>query len=497
MKQPGTPRGTPVVARFPLERLAIALAGCALAAPLLIVGLRAVRLPLTVTCLVVAVVLIAAVPRVVRTLPPGLDGVARWRPVAAVLWLLLALGAAVQTARLSTFMLDPEARGYSLFPGRDLQHDHPAEESRRVGPLEMDDFVYPPTLLLWPRLSMAVTADRLRLRALWFALTGLLLAAAYLAAAAWTGGRAGARLALLFPLFWLSLPVQAGLQLGNFHPAMVALSVLAMLAFNRRRDKLGGSLLAVAVAAKLSPAVLLVYLAARGRWRAIAWTAAAGAALVALTLGLFGPALFRAFFHGHLPALISGEAFSSVLGPESMAARPGPVAGNLSPHGLVLKLQQLGLPPLTAELARAVLLTVSVAHLMLMLALAALVARRNQTPLPGRQPDRRTLLLGWLALISLGAFQAPFIPASYGSLSVIWLVLAQAAGTRQPARLAALAGVWAMTWLLPSFLPAGPGMFGYGVLYQLVLAGICLGQLLVPHPVPRLARPPRRFVVNV
>ena len=191
---------------------------------------------------------------------------------------------------------------------------------------------------------MAVIDDPLRLRPVWFALTALLLGAAYLAAAAWIGGKAGWRMGLLFPLFWLSLPVQAGLQMGNFHLPMVALSVLAMLAFARRRTALGGALLAFAVAAKLSPAVLLVYLAVRRRWRALAWTAGFGALLVAMTWLVFGAQPFRAFFQDHVPRLASGEAFSFVSIPQAMAARPGPVAGNLSPFGLVLKLQRLGVP---------------------------------------------------------------------------------------------------------------------------------------------------------
>ena len=116
MKGPGTPRGTPVVVRFPLERLAVTLAGCALAAPLLVVALRALGLPLPAAGVVVAGGLIAAAPRVVRWLPPGLDGAARWRPVLAMIWLLVALAAAFQTARMSTFMLDPAGPGAFAVP---------------------------------------------------------------------------------------------------------------------------------------------------------------------------------------------------------------------------------------------------------------------------------------------------------------------------------------------------------------------------------------------
>jgi hypothetical protein len=516
MKGPGTPGGTPVVVRFPLERLAITLAASALAAPLLIVLLRALGLPLPAAGVAVALALIAATPRVVRLLPPALDGVARWRPVLAMVWLIVALAAAFQTARLSTFMLDPQARGHSLFPGSafytrhwcasayveaarlaragdpniyDLGHYYPQGQPREVGPLKMDDFVYPPPFLLLPRLGIAFSDDPLRLRPIWFALTALLLAAAYLLAAAWIGGRAGRAVAWLFPVFWLSLPVQAGLQMGNFHLAMVALSVLAMLAFSWRRTALGGAMLAFAVAAKLSPAVLLVYLAVRRRWLALAWTGAFGLLLVAITWLVFGGQPFRSFFQDHLARLASGEAFSFVFDPQAMAARPGPVAGNLSLYGLVYKLQRLGVPNMTASLARAV----SLAYLALVLVLAVFVARRAQVS----QPDRPRLLLGWLALVSLGAFQAPFIPSNYGTLSVVWLVLVLAAGVRRPWPLAALATLWAMTWVLPSFLPGGPAMFGYGMMFQLVLMAVCVRQLVLAPPVPQAVRPPRRFLVSV
>jgi hypothetical protein len=516
MKGPGTPRGTPAVVRFPLERLAVTLAGCALAAPLLIVALRALGVPLAAAGILVAAALIAAAPRVVRWLPAGLDGAARWRPVLATIWLIVALAAAVQTARISTFMLDPQARGHSLFPHSafyiqhwcgsayvqaaqlaragdpniyDPQHHHREGTPRRMGPLIIDDFVYPPPFLLLPRLGLVATDDPLRLRPVGFVLTAFLLATAYLLAAGWIGGKAGWRMALLFPVFWLSMPVLAGQQMGNFHVATVALAVLAMLAFARRRDVAGGALLAFAVAAKLSPAVLLVYLAVRRRWWALAWTAAFGVLLVALTWLVFGAQPFRSFIQYHVPRLASGEAFAFIFDPAAMAARPGPVAGNLSPFGLVFKLQRLGVPGATATLARAI----SVVYLALVLLLAAFAARRSQAS----EPDRRSLLLGWLALISLGSFQAPFIPASYGSLSVIWLLLALAAGVRRRGTWAALALIWLMTWLTPGLLPAGSGMFAYGLLFQLVLVAVCVRQLVVAPPVPRPVRPPRRFLVNV
>jgi hypothetical protein len=49
--------------------------------------------------------------------------------------------------------------------------------------------------------------------------------------------------------------VLSGLQMGNFHVVMVPLCLLALVAFARGKDAAGGALLALAVAAKLSPGV--------------------------------------------------------------------------------------------------------------------------------------------------------------------------------------------------------------------------------------------------
>ena len=62
---------------------------------------------------------------------------------------------------------------------------------------------------------------------------------------------------------------------------------------------------------------------------------------------------------------------------------------------------------------------------------------------------------------------------------------------------AALALIWLMTWLTPGLLPAGTGMFAYGLLFQLVLVAVCVRQLVVAPPLPQPVRPPRRFLVNV
>jgi hypothetical protein len=434
----------------------------------------------------------------------------RRRPLAGTLWLLLAAAAVVQTARVGIFMFDPTRIEHSIIPGNaffqrhwcasayvraaqlaragapDLyQADHygpkgkpafVASQRPALARLDLDRYEYPPPFLLLPRLGLVASADPLWLRAGWYVLEGLLLAAVYLGLAAWLGGAEGRRLALLLPLFWSSLPVLAGLQMGNFHLAMVAICLVAMMAFSRGRDPVGGALLAFAVASKLSPGLLVVYLAARGRWRAVAWTAAFGALLVALSLLLFGWPPHRSFLSRHLWDLASGEAFSFIFDPAAMAARPGPVAGNLSLYGLVMKLQRLGVPGMTVPLARAV----SAAYLIGILALAVALGRRvNRRP-----PDRRHELLVWLALLSLAAWQSPFAPPNYGLLTAIWMLAVLAADPHSRAALLVFLGGWLLTWL--QFLDRDPGsplLFPFGLTVQaLALALVARLALRVLQP---------------
>ena len=62
--------------------------------------------------------------RLVPHLPHSVDGMARRRRVVAGLWLLAAMVAVVQSNRMSVFMADPNAVGYSLMPGLEMVETH-------------------------------------------------------------------------------------------------------------------------------------------------------------------------------------------------------------------------------------------------------------------------------------------------------------------------------------------------------------------------------------
>lgn len=86
-------------------------------------------------------------------------------------------------------------------------------------------------------------------------------------------------------------PIIDELTHGNVNLLIVFLIVLALVAYQRRRDLLAGGLLALAIACKVTPALFLPYLLWKRAWRTLAG--------VVLGLGLF-------LFPGVVPALRLG-----------------------------------------------------------------------------------------------------------------------------------------------------------------------------------------------
>ena len=107
------------------------------------------------------------------------------------------------------------------------------------------------------------------------------------------------------------------LQAGNVQLLFLVQSAAAMLLFERRRHALGGLLLAYAIVSKLYPGVLILYLLLRRNWRAVGWTTAAALALTLVTLADLG--WTRSRVPGHLPKILSGEAFPGLSRPPALA----------------------------------------------------------------------------------------------------------------------------------------------------------------------------------
>ncbi|MGA7315170.1 MAG: glycosyltransferase family 87 protein [Silvibacterium sp.] len=364
-----------------------------------------------------------------------------------ILFLIAAIVSLVQLGRLCVFIVNPAAVGYALGPHRGLgllsRHlcmtayfvaaqsvatvpniydeyklyslptpdpDAP-RKPRTIGPFDIDAYEYPPPFLLLPRTLAIVAPQFLNFRMLWFALYGSVVLIGLLAVTRLFDPIIGTRALLLSPLV-LSADITIGtLQVGNLQAAAIALAMLAMVLFTQRRYAAGGALLAFVTVSKLFPGLLLVYLAARREWRAVAWTVGACVALVGISLLDTGSAPYRAFLH-HLPRLLSGEAFPAFR-------RPGGTATNLSVPGLLFKLKFFGLPNGSFALMK----IVGSIYTLIIIAATFVIGMRKLSR--NEQPSI------WLTILILASLRSPFLP-SYGLYPVLWLLILLAA-TAEPA----------------------------------------------------------------
>lgn len=205
------------------------------------------------------------------------------------LWLLaLATGGAILLAVVATsrWSTPSDEHAYWL-AGYNVLTGQPIYELARRGPVEPYAYHYPPPFAqIMAPIAAIVPAD------LWTALwTALLLGCLY-----WLAGRN-----LLFALASIAvLPVAVELWFRNVHLPLAVLTVLGL-----RRWPV---LLGIAALVKLSPGLGLLYLAAKGRFRAAALGASAALAIAAASYAI-GPALWAEFIDvtvGRGPLDVSG-----------------------------------------------------------------------------------------------------------------------------------------------------------------------------------------------
>lgn len=411
-----------------LERFAIAAVAGSIAVSVGYVGLRGLQVPSPLATALIVMLGAAGAAWLMWQLPRTLDGLLGRKPWWCAAWLLLGLVAVGQTIRLSAFMLDPARSQHSLFPGDPWYVEHccltaytesarlasqgeanifkpELYRDRKLESFNVDLYHYPPSFLLLPRAALAVTGgDFHSVRKLWFSASALTLMLA-MGLLAWRlEPQTRLRAIGAAPAIWISFPAQLGLQMSNFQILVVAIAVLAFVAFPRRAA-LGGALLGLSIVSKIFPGILALYLVARRRWREAAWSAAFGAALCLLALAVLGPTPFRAFLDYELPRLSSGEAFARPF------SRPFAVAQNMAPFGIPLKLGLLGVPGMTLALGR----IISLIYSLVVAGLAIWAARR-----PPRSVAEAASV--WLALLSLATLVSPFAPANYVLFSLVWLV---------------------------------------------------------------------------
>jgi alpha-1,2-mannosyltransferase len=358
-----------------------------------------------------------------------LADVPRWARRSFVAGAVLLL---VQLVPIAAFIIDPNLGTWTARPWRPWQSLHscvtsywkaativdrtanvyadeiyglPQDSSlprrpRRLGPLNVDVYEYPPTFLPIPRLLAAATTDFWQFRRLWFAVNVLAVALIVVVVARRVDTALGTHSVWLTPWIVASPAIVGTLQVGNAHLMFISLAVAAMLLFERQRHAIGGALLAYAIVSKLFPGLLLLYLALRRDWRALGWTAGWGLVILAVSVADFGLAPFIAFAD-HLPRLISGEAFPAFRNPAAIAI-------NESVPGVVFKVALWGGPPLGFDAAR----VVGWIYTLFLVAITSWLARRDAPR--GYEP------LLWIAILSLATLRSPFLP-HYGGFPSLWL----------------------------------------------------------------------------
>ena len=403
---------------------------------------------------------------------------------------LAALGAVLALARLSVFMIDPSKPAYSFFPGSkwEVEHscltaysvaaqaastkqdiyddalftasdDDPAKPRKplKLGAFKIDVFEYPPTFLLLPRALLRLAPDFTRLRILWFGFGGAVVLLSFLAVVRFMSPAAGTRALLLAPFVWLSFPMLSCLQKGNVQIVVIAASMLAMVLFEKRRDAAGGAILAFVAMSKIYPGMLVIYLLAQRRWRALAWTTAAGLAFLAASLLDTGWAPYASFLH-RLPQILGGEAFPAFRNPPAIAI-------NFSIPGLVFKLGQLGVPGMSFFASK----IVGWSYTAIVVAVTVLVARRSVAE------DRLPAV--WMAILILATLRSPFLPIAYAAIPPLWLLTLIAARSAPTGRtLAQVVLLWGLlNFYRPVDWPVDPRLLGAVVLLpQAITLGLAV-----------------------
>lgn len=339
-------------------------------------------------------------------------------------------------AKASSTSPDPYAG--SLYTARD---DDPTKIRKplTMGPFNVDVFEYPPPFLLLPRALRLLTPEFQPFRMLWFGLSGAFILIVMVVTVRLLGPVFGMRALLLTPLAWLFPPMIDVAQKENIQAVVIAMSVLGMVLLHRRRFVAGGALLGFATVAKLYPGLLVVYLAVRRDWRALAWTAAFCVLYVVAAAIDIGPAVYRSFAH-HMPGLLGGEAFPAFRNPAAIAI-------NLSIPGLVFKAKLFGLAG-----------AATFANMKLLGWIYTLVAIAGTVVLARRATSDDEKPMVWLAVLILATLRSPFLPMSYAAVPAGWLLTLIAARYEpSPRALAATLVAWgALGIVLPTDTPLGP-----------------------------------------
>lgn len=157
----------------------------------------------------------------------------------------------------------------------------------------------PPIAVLWRPLA-ALGESSLWLWGL-VGLAGIVGSAVFL-------GRRGALLVVAV----LALPLALTALSGNASSLVLPALILAWQF--RDRPWVVGTLVAVAAAIKLTPLVLVLWMIATGRWRAVAATMVAGASIIVVSVPLAGPGVYADWWQSAMTAAPSPDSLATLLG---------------------------------------------------------------------------------------------------------------------------------------------------------------------------------------
>ncbi|HZI95022.1 MAG TPA: glycosyltransferase family 87 protein [Patescibacteria group bacterium] len=213
---------------------------------------------------------------------------------------------AVRTGQAGQFLYsDPARMNLGLLP------DQPwVEFATSHGVPHPSAYIYPPFLAV--ALAPLTLLPYHEANLLWFGLNTLLLAASIVLLLS-LGRQLLGRLdplacaAVIFVCLNF-FPTVRAMQCGQAGFVLLFLTAGGLIALVRRRDPLAGLCLALAAAIKLTPLLLIVWLAWAGRRRAAAWGAALFAGFTACSLAVVGWSNGLLYVTGFLPVLSRGAA---------------------------------------------------------------------------------------------------------------------------------------------------------------------------------------------
>jgi hypothetical protein len=161
------------------------------------------------------------------------------------------------------------------------------------------------------------------------------------------------------------------------------------------------------------------------------WTSGFAAFFVALTLADVGWAPFAAF-RGHLPGLLSGEAFPAFRNPAAYSL-------NLSIPGLVFKAKLFGITDGGFGAMRAV----GTLYTLVALAVTVLIGLRAR--------DGASAPIVCLTVLVFATLRSPFLPWTYATFPALWLatLLAATAAPRQSILWTWIAAVFGLGVVIP------------------------------------------------